>query len=113
MRYLLLICTEPETDQPDRDIGAETTAWVREYTANGLRLDVGARLRPATEATTVRAHGGETLLTDGPFAETREQIIGFDLIECDSLDDAIAAVATLPHVALGLGMVEIRPLWDA
>jgi hypothetical protein len=65
-------------------------------------------LRPASAATTVRRRSGEVLLTDGPYAETKEQIVGFDLIECENLDEAIEIAAAHPVAAAG--MVEVRPL---
>ncbi len=112
MQYLLFICSEPGGEpEPDRDIQAETTAYVEAMNARGVRLDIGAPLRPSSEATTVRVRDGRTLLTDGPFAETREQIAGFDLIECDSLDDAIDVAAKSPQASFG--MVEVRPVWTS
>ncbi len=110
MQYLLFICSEPDGEPaPDRDISAETTAYVEEMNARGVRLDIGAPLRPSHEAITVRVRNGQTLLTDGPFAETREQIAGFDLIECDSLAEAIDVAARSPQASFG--MVEVRPVW--
>lgn len=63
-----------------------------------------------TDATTVRTRNGGTLISDGPFAETKEQVGGFALIECDHLDDAIEAAARHPFAAHGV--VEVRPVWD-
>ena len=112
MHYLLFICSEPGgAPEPDRDIGAETIAYVESMNARGVRLDIGAPLQPSTEATTVRVRNGATLLTDGPFAETREQIAGFDLIACDSLDEAIDVAARSPQASFG--MVEVRPIWTS
>jgi hypothetical protein len=73
------------------------------------RLD-GDRLRPPSDATTVRVRRGEVLLTDGPFAETREVIGGYDLIDCADLDEAVAVAAK--HPMARAGMIEIRPLWQ-
>ena len=110
MQYLLFICSEPDGEpEPGRDIPAETEAYVAAMDARGVRLRIGAPLLPSTESTTVRVRAGETLVTDGPFAETREQIAGFDLIECDSLDEAIDVAAQSPQASFG--MVEIRPVW--
>lgn len=109
MQYLLFICTEPGIG-PDstRDMEAETNAWVAEMDGRGVRLQ-GDQLRSPSDATTVRVRGGETLLTDGPFAETREQIAGFDLIECVDLDEAIDVA--MKHPVASFGMIEIRPVW--
>jgi len=68
----------------------------------------GDALEPTQTATTVRVQGGETLTTDGPFAETKEQLGGYYLVEADSLDEAIAWAAKIP--AASHGSVEIRPV---
>src|SRR5215210_8679843 len=68
------------------------------------------RLRPASDATTVRVRGEEVLLSDGPFAETREQMGGYDLIECENLDDAIEIASR--HPVAKSGAIEVRPLWE-
>jgi hypothetical protein len=70
----------------------------------------GAGLRPPDEATTVRVRHDELLLTDGPFAETKEQIGGFVMIDCADLDEAIEIAAK--HPAAGYGTIEIRPLLE-
>jgi hypothetical protein len=67
-------------------------------------------LSPIANATTVRVRAGEILSTDGPFAETHEQLGGFFLIDCKDLDEAIRWAAKVPHAKYG--SVEIRPLWD-
>ncbi len=108
MQYLLFICTESGIGpDPSRDMEAETNAWVEEMDRRGVRLR-GDQLRPPSDATTVRVRAGETLLTDGPFAETREQIAGYDLIDCADLDEAIDVAAK--HPVASFGMIEIRPL---
>ncbi|MEU4238646.1 YciI family protein [Actinoplanes sp. NPDC026619] len=105
MKYMMFVCTdtEPETDEsaaPDIEV------WVAENDANGRRV-TGNQLVPPSSATTVRVRGGEVLLTDGPFAETKEVIVGFDILECADLDEAIAVAAAHP-MAYG-GRLEIRP----
>jgi hypothetical protein len=65
-------------------------------------------LAPTAAATTVRVRGGEVLISDGPFAETKELIVGFDLIECADLDEAIEVASK--HPAASYGMIEVRPL---
>ncbi len=108
MKYLFLICTdEPfEVDPAELDV----LPWLAEMERRGARL-IGNRLRPAGDATTVRVRGGETLVSDGPYAETKEQMGGFDVIECANLDEAIE-LASL-HPIARFGMIEIRPFWDA
>ena len=65
--------------------------------------------RPVSTATTVRTSGDEVLVADGPFAETKEQILGYDVIECADLDDAIYAASR--HPVARFGSVEVRPFW--
>jgi hypothetical protein len=74
----------------------------------GKRL-TGDRLRPIGDATTVRVARGEVLVTDGPFTESKEWICGFDILECDNLDEAIAIASRHPQ-ANG-GKLELRPFW--
>ena len=74
----------------------------------GVRI-ASHRLRPTTSATTVRVRKGEALTTDGPFAETKEQLAGFYLIEAGDLDEAVACAAKVPPARYG--SVEIRPVW--
>jgi hypothetical protein len=108
MMYMMFVCSDPEPDTdpaPEPDI----EAWVDENDAAGRRLR-GAALAPPSAATTVRVRNGEALITDGPFAETREVIVGFDLLECADLDEAIAVARAHP-MARG-GRLEIRPLAD-
>ena len=104
MRYLMLVYVDESADGgPD-----EVKPWVTEMDARGVRK-FGSRLRPAGDATTVRVRGAEVLLSDGPFAETKEQIGGFDLLECADLDEAIEVAAE--HPGAGDGTIEVRPLW--
>ena len=68
----------------------------------------GDALQPTSTATTIRIRNGETIVTDGPFAETKEQLGGYYLIECDSLDEAIEKASKIPSV--NSGSIEVRPL---
>ena len=68
----------------------------------------GNELQPATTATTVRVRNGETMVTDGPFAETKETLGGYYLLECDSLDDAVDLAAKIPGAQYGA--IEVRPV---
>jgi hypothetical protein len=76
----------------------------------GERIGGGAALHPTATATTLRLRDGERLLTDGPFAETREQLGGFYLLEAGSLDEALEFAAQIPGAATGC--IEVRPVMD-
>jgi hypothetical protein len=107
MKYLLLVCTEgPLETIPE---GTDVQGWAEEMTRRGIR-ETGMRLRPPSDATTVRVRGDEVLVTDGPYVETKEQMGGFDIIECADLDEAIQVVAKHPFARLG--MIEVRPFWN-
>ncbi|HEY2314934.1 MAG TPA: YciI family protein [Streptosporangiaceae bacterium] len=112
MRFLLLhYFDESELDfaaEPD-DAAPEETAWVTEMEATGVKLD-GGRLQPSSEAVVLRIRAGERLLTDGPFAETKEQIAGFDVLECGSLAEAIEVAAR--HPTARSGTFELRQFWE-
>jgi hypothetical protein len=110
MKYLFLICVNDATNRPVQglDVGAATDAWFNEMNERKKRL-VGERLRPREEATTVSVIDGKLTLSDGPFAETKDFIGGFDLIECKDLDEAIEIAAK--HPVAQFGAIEIRPIW--
>jgi hypothetical protein len=84
-------------------------AWESEMNERGV-LRGGARLRPPGDATTVRVRDGELQLTDGPFAETKEQMGGYEVVDCADLAEAIDIAAKHPGAADGV--IEIRPLWS-
>jgi hypothetical protein len=73
-------------------------------------LQGGERLQPTTDATTVRVRDGEVLTSDGPFAETKEQIGGYYVIDCKNLDEAIEVAAKVPGARVG--SIEVRPIWE-
>ncbi|MEV0661636.1 YciI family protein [Actinomadura luteofluorescens] len=111
MHYLMLICGDEQWEPSPAELTemiADTEAWVREMDGRGVRR-FGDRLRPTGTATTVRVRDGETLLSDGPFAETKEQILGFDLIDCADLEEALDIASR--HPSARLGSIEVRPLW--
>lgn len=111
MRYMLLICGDDSavlTDEQSAEMDRDGVAWAKEMDERGIRLH-GSRLRPVSEATTVRVRDGRLTVSDGPFAETKEQMGGYDLIECKDLDEAIAVAAE--HPVARFGTVEVRPLW--
>jgi hypothetical protein len=120
MKYLLLVCwdtermngqTEPEPGPaPPED--EEGFPWVDDLQTRGIWL-TGDQLAPAPprRARSVRVRGGKKLVTDGPFAETKEAVGGFDLIECGSLDEAVEIAAS--HPMAEAGTIEVRPLWGS
>ena len=88
MRYLVIHwIDEAALDRQSTAIESEVEAWTAEMDRRGARLQ-GEPLRRVIQAATVRIRGGDLLLSDGPFAETKEQIAGFDLIECASMAEA-------------------------
>ena len=109
MQYMLLICrAEGAEPDPGLDVPTAAKAWMEEMGGRGVRL-LGHRLRPVSDATTVRVRNNEVLIADGPFAETKEQIGGFDIIECADLDEAIEVAAK--HPVATFGKIEVRPFW--
>ena len=114
MRYLVLIYGDesawgdapPEEQAGEMKLWNEYTEWLRE---KGWYVG-GEALHPTSEATTVRIRDGKTLTTDGPFAETKEQLGGYYLVDCSNLDDAIEAAARIPSAPMG--SVEVRPIME-
>jgi len=104
---MLLICGDESIEVSPGEASADS--WVEEMDGRGVRLH-GARLRPVSDATTVRVRGDEVLLSDGPFAETKEQVGGYDLIECADLDEAIEMASK--HPVARFGTIEVRPIWE-
>jgi hypothetical protein len=110
MKYLMLVCVDPDY-VPGQDEGApDVEEWVRENDGKGVRL-IGSRTRPMSDATTVRVRDREVLLTDGPFAETKDVIAGFDVIDCADLDHAVEVAAA--HPMAWAGAIELRPFWES
>jgi len=106
MKYFLTHVLEPDAEwQPGLE--QRLQAWVNEMDHRGVLID-GAPLRLDTEPRTVRRVDGGVVVTDGPFAETKEQIAGFDLIEAADIDEAIAVASA--HPTLEGGAIEIRPV---
>jgi hypothetical protein len=111
MKYMLFICADESaelTAEEQAEIGPTMDAWLKDVDGRGARL-LGNQLRPVSDATTVRMRGGDVLVADGPFAETKEQIAGFDIIECADLDEAIDVASR--HPVARFGSVEVRPFW--
>jgi hypothetical protein len=106
MRYMLTHAVdESRLGNLPPQVETELEGWVEEMVGRGIELD-GARLHATSDATTVRAPGGDTQVTDGPFAETKEQIAGYDVIDCPDLDTALAVAAA--HPTLHVGAIEVR-----
>ena len=110
MQYLLLIHSSENGDPQ----GADREEMYRRYAVFTQEISdagklVGANeLQPTATATTVRVRNGETLTTDGPFAETKEQLGGYYLVDCDDIDEAIAYAAKIPSAEHG--SIEVRPV---
>src|SRR5881227_1263557 len=116
MRYMFLIYSR-ETDMADRSaaemeqLKAAHWAVMDETRAKGI-LHGAEPLHPTATATTVRMEGGRPLVLDGPFAETKEQLAGYYILDCKDLDEAVAWAAKIPTSSCqgGAGCVEIRPI---
>ena len=104
MKYMMFVCTDQE---PDEDRTDDIDGWVA--SVEGRRLD-GSPLAAPSMATTVRVRDGETLITDGPFVETKEFIGGFDILDCADLDEAIDIARA--HPMARIGRLELRPIVD-
>jgi hypothetical protein len=114
MRYMLLVYSaEPPDGLSPQEAELVRSGHLRvmeEATKNGVLI--GAEpLAPTSTATTVRMQGGKALVTDGPFAETKEHLAGYYIIECEHLDEAIEWAAKIPTACQGgQGCIEIRPM---
>ncbi|MEU2335359.1 nuclear transport factor 2 family protein [Streptomyces sp. NPDC013172] len=107
MKYMLLVCGD---DTADASAMAPVEPWVEEHGVRGGTRLYGHRLRLPDTAVTVRVRDGEVLRTDGPFAETKEYVAGFDVVDCDSLEEAVHIAAG--HPVATVGAMEVRPFWD-
>ncbi|HME39646.1 MAG TPA: YciI family protein [Steroidobacteraceae bacterium] len=113
MQYLLLIyANEAEMAGRTPAAIASMTAEYTEFTKGIIQagqFKAGDRLKPTSSATTVRIRNGQVSTTDGPFAETREQLGGYYLIEAKNLDEATGVAARIPGAKIG--SIEVRPIW--
>jgi hypothetical protein len=114
MKYLLLVCwdaekmdaqTEPDPSEPREE---ESFPWLDDVQAREIWV-TGDQIAPPRRARSVRVRSGKTFVTDGPFAETKEAVGGFDILECGSLDEAVEIAAG--HPIAQMGTIEVRPLW--
>ncbi len=114
MRYLLLITGDEAqiqggTPEQGEAMMAEYAEFGKSMAERGV-LQGGERLRFSSDATTVRVRNGEVLATDGPFAETKEQLGGYYVVDCKDLDEAIEVAAKIPGARIG--SIEVRPIWE-
>jgi hypothetical protein len=108
MRYMLLIANDGKSPQSPTQINAtpDFTTWMKALAATGQSRG-RFLLRPPDEAVTVRVRNGEQLRSDGPFTETKEQIAGYDILDCDDLDQALEIA--VKHPVAKFGAIEVRP----
>jgi hypothetical protein len=106
MQYMLLVTVDADARPGPGEL--DPAEWVAEHERLGIRV-AGNRLQPDADTTTVRVRGERTLVTDGPFAESHEQIAGFDLIEAVDLDQAVEVAAA--HPVARFGAIEVRAVW--
>ena len=114
MQYALTIYDDQSrwSEMSEEDGRAQSEAYgklTEEMKSSGV-FRAGEGLQPATTATTVRVPNGERIVTDGPFAETKEQLAGFYLVDCKDLDEAIEAASKIPGATHG--SIEVRPIMD-
>jgi hypothetical protein len=116
MRYLMLVCwgtdsmnaqTEPAPDEAPPE---ESFPWLDDVQARGIWV-TGDQLAPPLRARSVRVRDGKTIVTDGPFVETKEAVGGFDIIEAGSLEEAVEIAAG--HPVAQVGTIEVRPFWGS
>lgn len=115
MKYLLLVCLdespepalETEEEIASWDVGGEEIKpWLAETAEHGTRI-FGSQVSKPANAATVRIRAGEVVVSDGPYAETKEWMAGFDVIECADMEEAIEIAAK--HPVAQFGMIEVRP----
>ena len=111
MKFVLLICDDETASPSNEEMDADPVhqAWAADLERRGVEI-FGTRLRPVVDATTVRVRDGETLVSDGPFAETKDFVGGFVVVDCADLDEAITIAKGHPYAHWG--SIEIRPVWE-
>ena len=107
MKYMMFVATDSQPDTAPEAPG-DIETWFKDVDGRGKWI-TGDRLRPAEDATTVRMRAGELLVTDGPFTESKDWIAGFDVLECEDLDEAIEIASK--HPMARAGRLELRPFW--
>jgi hypothetical protein len=116
MQYLLMCCFDEKLwdglAQAERDaVMQDYGQWVQSTAASG-HYRTGAKLKSSASSTTVRARNGKPVITDGPYAETKEQLGGYHVLECKDLDEAMALASRIPTLRVG-GTIEVRPVQQA
>ena len=110
MRFMMFVCVAEKAHTPAHEASVpDVDDWVDTYDRSGVRV-LGEQLVGPAQAKTIRVRDGKTVVTDGPFAETKEFIAGFDILECADLDAAIAVAAA--HPMAHTHMIELRPFWQ-
>jgi hypothetical protein len=113
MRYMLLIYTDEKATagRPESQSAAKNQEWGAYAAAmrEAGKMQAGDPLTPVATATTVRLQNGAAVMTDGPFAETKEQLGGYFIVDAANLDDALAWARKMPNLSDG-GCVEVRPI---
>jgi hypothetical protein len=112
MRYVLLVCDDESVELSQEEVArlyAEYTACEDEMRSRGVLVG-RERLRPTSASTSVRVRAGQLVIADGPFAETKEQIAGYFVVDCADLDEAIEMARLIP--AAEHGTIEVRPVWE-
>jgi hypothetical protein len=113
VQYMLMCCIDEElwARLPEARKGTIMQEYDEVMQDIGRRgqLRASVKLQPSSTGTTVREQGGKTVITDGPFAETKEQLGGYHVVECRDLDEAIAIASRIPTVRVG-GTIEVRPV---
>jgi hypothetical protein len=116
MKYLMLVCWDAENmnalaePDPSENRENESFPWLDEVQARGIWV-TGDQLAPPRRARSVRVRDGKAIVTDGPFTETKEAVGGFDILECDSLEEAVEIAGR--HPVAEIGTIEVRPLWGS
>jgi hypothetical protein len=116
MKFLMLVCVDSSAVEDEQATAADETdaedsgsfPWLDDVMARGIRLD-GDRLKSPSTAKTVLVRDGEVLVSDGPFAETKEVICGYDVLECADIEEAVEVASRHPVAAFG--KIEVRPFW--
>jgi hypothetical protein len=113
MKYLLLVCwgtdaMEAEAEPRPGERVVESFPWLDDLQERGVWV-TGDRLAPPRRARSVRVRDGKSMVTDGPFVETKEAVGGFDIIEAGSLEEAVEIAAG--HPVAQIGTIEVRPFW--
>ena len=109
MKFMMFVVSDAQPDQPSDD--SDIDLWVDPLDASGKRV-IGEVLAPVSDATVVRVRGGKVLTTRGPFAETSEVVLGFDILDVDGLEEAIEIASR--HPMARNGQIELRAFapWD-